>query len=172
MSGMSATSHDGKTLAAVLEYMGRKAHTLRPRGEMRGQGWWPKAEEAKPCCQRTKYPSGRDVWVKLKHCCTGGHIAALYECDEKVMRQVARRLTSTSNEVRREHLSLVWELKRSKETFSEETLSQLLAVWHENCRLSWFSSRTEELALAAGLVRSGIDPEDAWQSARALSASE
>ena len=169
MLGMSATIHDGKTLAAVLEYMGRKAHTIRPRGAMRGQGWWPKPEETQPCCARTKYPAGRDVWVKLKHCCTGGHIASLYACDEKVMRQAARRLTTTNNEVRREHLSLVWALKRSKDSYSEETLSQLLAVWHDGCKLSWFAGpAAEQLALAAGLVRSGIDPEDAWNSAKAL----
>jgi hypothetical protein len=136
---------------------------------MRNHAWWPKQEEARPCCARTKYPKGQDVWVKLKHCCTGGHIASLYGCDEKEMRQTARRLTATNNEVRREHLSLVWELKRSKDTFSEETLSQLLAVWHDGCKLSWFTGASSELlALAAGLVRSGIDPEDAWSSAKAL----
>jgi hypothetical protein len=172
MCGMSSSLHDGKTLAAVLEYMGRKARTIRPRGELRGQGWWPKPEEVRPCCAKTKYPAGRDIWVKLKHCCTGAHIAALFECDEKLMRQIARRLTTTGNDVRREHLSLVWELTRSKASFSEETLSQILAVWHQGCKLSWFSSRDEELALAAGLVRSGIDPEDAWQSAQALSSTE
>lgn len=160
----------GAEMAAAIEYLGRKTRALRPRGDVRNGGWWPHEAESRPCCAKTPWPDGYNEWVKLKHCCTGKHLAVLYKCDEKILRAVARKLTTNGSVVRREHLPLVWALKKLQGRLSAECLGMVMAVWHDGCKLDDILIQGPEvLALGAGLAKSGLEPADAWRSALVLS---
>lgn len=161
---------DGKTAAAAIEYVGRKTRALKPRGEMRGLGWWPGVREKRPCCDKTPYPSGLNNWVKLKHCCTGAHVANLYNCDEKTMKKFGRELEKTGVTVRRDHYTLLWQLRRDGVYISMDDLVDLMHLWErESDMRTILALPVKTRKLAVELVKTGIEQADAIAGATALS---
>lgn len=160
---------DGKTMAAAIEYLGRKQRALKPRGDVRGSGWWPNQQEEQACCAKTPYPKGLNSWVKLKHCCTGPHIAQLYKCDEKSLKHWSRRLEAAGAKLRREHYTLLWQLRKQSGPVSVEDVVDVIHLWVKESQLSEVTSMPLKMRkLAVELVKSGMEQSDAIASAQAL----
>jgi hypothetical protein len=156
-------------MAAAIEYLGRKQRALKPRGEVRGSGWWPGPQEVQTCCAKTPYPDGYNTWVKLKHCCTGPHVALLYKCDEKSLKQWSRRLESAGAKLRREHYTLLWQLRKQSDPVSMDDILDVIHLWEKESQLSSIMGmKSQTRKLAVELVKSGMEQADAIASAQAL----
>ena len=158
-----------KMAAASIEYLGRKQRVLRPRGEVRGGGWWPSDFEKQTCCDKTPYPKGLNVWVKLKHCCTGVHVANLYKCDELEMKRLGRQIEKSGVILRRDHYTLLSQLRKLKSTLSVDNLNDILHLWERESSIEQLMSMPDKTRkLAVELVRAGMEQADALASAKAL----
>jgi hypothetical protein len=158
-----------KMAAASIEYLGRKQRVLRPRGKVLGSGWWPSDLEKQTCCEKTPYPKGLNSWVKLKHCCTGVHVANLHKCDEREMKRLGRQIEKSGVILRRDHYTLLWQLRKHKSTVSLENLIEIIHLWERESsieNLMGMSGKTRQLAVE--LVRAGMEQADALASALAL----
>lgn len=74
-------------MMAVLMYQDRKTGKEKPKGKLDTRKiWWPDRDEEQKCCRKLAHPKERWPFSLRDHCCTAGHIANMFEVEEREVR--------------------------------------------------------------------------------------
>jgi hypothetical protein len=80
--------------AAAATWRARQDGTQQPSGRTDNAGrWYPTPQERRACCDAVRPPSRTWPYSLYSHCCTVRHVAALYDLDERTLRQHLRDTT-------------------------------------------------------------------------------
>jgi hypothetical protein len=85
------------------------------------------------------------------------------------MKRLGRQIEKSGVILRRDHYTLLWQLRKLKSTLSLDDLTELLHLWERESSIEKLMSMPDKTRkLAVELVRAGMEQADAVASAQAL----
>lgn len=160
-------------IAAAVLYRARREKQLWPQGERRNAGWFPTGSEFRPCCSSIQYPKVFNPNVKLHHCCSAGHVAAVCGADATNVRRLARHMDGARLPISGRQSQLVLELRKSANDTRYETDAalELVGLWHEDTTWATITRLDSHLRqLAWQFVCGGMRRNEALAAIGALGA--
>ena len=89
------TTTDDRLAVAARCWIARHDRDEHPSGGWDDAGrWYPTTAEAQPCCKHVVGPSRAHPYRVMQHCRSAGHVAFLFDVDERELRRAVRRLQS------------------------------------------------------------------------------